>query len=100
MGIGLSYALLARSKGAKAVIVADISLTDDAKLAIKDHSVIEFVECDVTKWADLQNLIDVSMKKFGDVPDVFVASAGVFEPVRTRPNILQERAPLVALEKP
>ncbi|ETS87772.1 hypothetical protein PFICI_01600 [Pestalotiopsis fici W106-1] len=79
-GIGLSYALLAQSKGAKAVIVADITLTEDAKLAIKDHTAIEFVHCDVTKWPDLQNLINVSINKFGDVPDVFVASAGVFEP--------------------
>lgn len=85
-GIGLSYALLAQSKGAKAVILADVSLTNDAKLAIQDQAVIEFVECDVTKWSDLQNLIDVSIQRFSDVPDVFVMSAGVFEPVRIRPG--------------
>ncbi|RSL87749.1 hypothetical protein CEP52_015431 [Fusarium oligoseptatum] len=79
-GIGLSYGLLAEKQGAKAVLVADISLTDEAKLAIKDHTSFEFIQCDVTKWSDLQNLIDVSVDKFGDVPDVFVASAGVFEP--------------------
>ncbi|KAM5346073.1 hypothetical protein ACJ41O_009078 [Fusarium nematophilum] len=78
-GIGLSYALLAQQKGARAVLIADINLTGEAKLAT-DHASIEFIKCDVTKWSDLQNLIDVSLDRFGDVPDVFVASAGVFEP--------------------
>ncbi|KAF4331883.1 NAD(P)-binding Rossmann-fold containing protein [Fusarium beomiforme] len=79
-GIGLSYYILAARKGAKAISIASISLTDDANLAIKDQTVIEFVQCDVTKWSDLQNLIDVTIIKFGDVPDVYVAFAGVFEP--------------------
>ncbi|KAH6697418.1 hypothetical protein F5X68DRAFT_186337 [Plectosphaerella plurivora] len=79
-GIGLAYALLAQKKGARAVLISDLTLTDGAKIAVQNHAEIEFVECDVTKWQDLQNLIDVSLAKFGDVPDVFVASAGVFEP--------------------
>ncbi|RSL58715.1 hypothetical protein CEP54_007607 [Fusarium duplospermum] len=79
-GIGLSYARLAQRKGAKAVLIADVSLTEEARLAMTEHASIEFVQCDVTKWSDLQKLIDVSLDEFGDVPDVFVASAGVFEP--------------------
>ncbi|KAL6405127.1 hypothetical protein AUP68_11971 [Ilyonectria robusta] len=79
-GIGLSYALLARKNGARAVIIADLALTDEAKKVVEEDANITFIRCDVTKWSDLQNLIDVSLSTFGDVPDVFVASAGVFEP--------------------
>ena len=39
-----------------------------------------FVRCDVTRWSNLRNLIDQSVKIFDDVPDVYVPSAGVFEP--------------------
>ncbi|KAJ3547734.1 hypothetical protein NM208_g1357 [Fusarium decemcellulare] len=79
-GIGLSYVLLAREKGAKAVMIADIALTPAAEQAIKQDANIVFVHCDVTKWHDLENLIQESTRRFGDVPDVYVASAGVFEP--------------------
>lgn len=88
-GIGLSYALLAKSKGARAVLIADVSLTDEADYAIKNNALIEFIQCDVTKWGDLQNIIDVSSKRFGDFPDVYVASAGVFEPVRPHVKRIQ-----------
>lgn len=40
-----------------------------------------FVECDVTVWKDLQNLVTVSLREFEDVPDVYVAAAGLFETV-------------------
>ena len=40
-----------------------------------------FVKCDVTVWSDLQELTHVSEREFGDVPDVWVAGAGIFEPV-------------------
>ncbi|KAH7161081.1 hypothetical protein EDB81DRAFT_924426 [Dactylonectria macrodidyma] len=79
-GIGLAYALLARENGARAIMLADLALTDEAQRAVDESEAITFIRCDVTKWSDLQNLIDVSISTFGDVPDVFVASAGVFEP--------------------
>jgi len=48
---------------------------------LSGYANVVFEKCDVTKWADLANLIKVSKEKFGDVPDVYVANAGVFEPV-------------------
>ncbi|KAF7557156.1 hypothetical protein G7Z17_g939 [Cylindrodendrum hubeiense] len=57
-GIGLSYALLARKHGAKAVMIADLALTDEAQRAVDEDKNITFLRCDVTKWSDLQNLID------------------------------------------
>lgn len=80
-GIGLAYSLLARKKGARHVIIADLRLTEDARKAVEADENLSFQSCDVTKWKDLQNIIDTSLQKLGDVPDVYVASAGVFEPV-------------------
>lgn len=80
-----------RKKGAKAVSVASMSLADEFKLAAKDHASIEFTQCDVTKWSDLQNVIDVSVDKFGVVLEVFVLSAGVFERAGMLPTEVEER---------
>lgn len=81
-GINLSYAQLAVREGAK-VLVADLRLTADGEKFLKSQGSKStvFVKCDVTKRADLENLIVVSEKEFGDVPDVYVAGAGIFEPV-------------------
>ncbi|CAH0019783.1 unnamed protein product [Clonostachys rhizophaga] len=74
-GIGLSYAVLAVANGAKSVIIGDIALTDEAqKVAVRTANLT------FQHWADLQRLIDVCITKSGDVPDIYVASAGVFEP--------------------
>lgn len=81
LGIGLTYALLAREKGARKVIIADLRLTEHAKEAVRSDENIIFLPCNVTVWQDLQAIIDTSLAKLGDVPDVYVASAGVFEPV-------------------
>lgn len=80
-GIGLDYCLLARKKGASKVIIADLRLTEAAQRAVQSDPNLMFQACDVTKWKDLQDIIEVSLQRFGDVPDVYVASAGVFEPV-------------------
>ncbi|KAI9779422.1 MAG: hypothetical protein M1839_007387 [Geoglossum umbratile] len=79
-GINLSFVRLAQAKGAR-VIIADLRLTKEAEdfLAGAKETVI-FQHCDVVKRADLENLITVSQKHFGDVPDVYIAGAGVFEP--------------------
>ncbi|GAM40134.1 hypothetical protein TCE0_034r12244 [Talaromyces pinophilus] len=94
-GIGLCYVLLARAHKAKKVIIADISLSEKAQEVIgADNDVIYHQECDVTKWSDLQAIVDFSKSKFGAVPDVFVASAGVLEPPHS--NFWHEPEPLEA----
>jgi NAD(P)-dependent dehydrogenase (short-subunit alcohol dehydrogenase family) len=83
-GINLSFSRLAVQAGAK-VLIADLKLTADGEAFMKTQEAKQsaaFVKCDVTKRADLENLITVSEKEFGDVPDVYIAGAGVFEPVR------------------
>ncbi|KAI3401434.1 hypothetical protein diail_10868 [Diaporthe ilicicola] len=93
-GIGLAYCLLARQQGAKKVILADLRLTGAAQQAVQSDENIIFQECDVAKWKDLQNMIDVSMAKLGDVPDIYIASAGVFEPPYS--NFWEDPEPLDA----
>jgi len=81
-GINLSFAQLAVQAGAR-VIIADLKLTEDGDKFMKGEGAKSaiFAKCDVTKRADLENLIAVSEKEYGDVPDVYIAGAGVFEPV-------------------
>ncbi len=82
-GINLAFAQVAEKQGAK-IVIADIKLTDDAKVFLKNGEVkktVIFVTCDVTKRSDLEKLATESEKNFGDVPDVYIAGAGVFEPV-------------------
>lgn len=81
IGIGLAYVEAAVKAGAKAVIIADLRLTKEAKQVVTSTKEVTFQECDMTKWKDLQNLIDVSLKEYGDVPDIYAVAAGVFEPV-------------------
>ncbi|KAH6718662.1 hypothetical protein BKA61DRAFT_570723 [Leptodontidium sp. MPI-SDFR-AT-0119] len=80
-GIGLSFVKSVLDQGAR-VIIADLRLHSDAnKVGITVTTPnIYFQICDVTKWDQLENLIKISEKEFGDVPDIFVAAAGVFEP--------------------
>jgi NAD(P)-dependent dehydrogenase (short-subunit alcohol dehydrogenase family) len=83
-GINLAFSQLAVQAGAK-VLIADLKLTADGEAFMKTQEAKQsaaFVKCDVAKRADLENLITVSEKEFGDVPDVYIAGAGVFEPVR------------------
>ena len=65
------------------MIIADLRLTDDAEKFIQSTRTnqLVFVKTDVTKRADLENLITKSEEMFHDVPDVYIAGAGVFEPV-------------------
>jgi len=80
-GINLAFAKEAVKAGAR-VLVADLKLTQDGEEFMKGEGAkaAVFVKCDVTKRKDLENLIPTSEKEFGDVPDVYVAGAGVFEP--------------------
>ncbi|KAH7351467.1 hypothetical protein BKA66DRAFT_575561 [Pyrenochaeta sp. MPI-SDFR-AT-0127] len=75
-GIHLAFSKAAHAQGAK-VIIADLRLSEDA--GTFDENMV-FQQCDVSKWSDLQQLTRVALEHYGDVPDVFVAGAGVFEP--------------------
>ena len=65
------------------MIIADIRLTDEAEKFIQSVGADQLVfgKTDVAKRDDLENLIILSEKVFHDVPDVYIAGAGVFEPV-------------------
>lgn len=78
-GIGLSFTKLAHTSGAR-IVLGDLRLTPEASTFVQDNENIVFVKCDVSKRNDLENLIEVAKSKFGDVPDVYVAGAGVCEP--------------------
>ncbi|CAK7244581.1 MAG: hypothetical protein STHCBS139747_006125 [Sporothrix thermara] len=79
-GINLAFAKQAVTQGAR-VIMADIQMTDDAKaFAAANEKNALFVRTDVTKRAELENTVVQAEKAFGDVPDVYIAGAGVFEP--------------------
>jgi len=84
-GINLSFAQLAVQAGAR-VIIADLKLTREGEtfMSSQNSKTAVFVKTDVSKRADLENLITVSEKEFGDVPDVYIAGAGVFEPVSNK----------------
>ena len=82
-GINLAFAKSAEAQGAK-VILGDLRLTEDAQRFVaqaQSKDTVVFVRCDVTKRADLEGLVVQSEQKWGAVPDVYVAGAGVFEPV-------------------
>jgi NAD(P)-dependent dehydrogenase (short-subunit alcohol dehydrogenase family) len=83
VGIGFNFSEIAFSKG-NHVIIADLRLTPVAEEFVKKNEAtkrVVFVECDVTLWKDLQNLVTVSLREFEDVPDAYVAAAGLFETV-------------------
>jgi NAD(P)-dependent dehydrogenase (short-subunit alcohol dehydrogenase family) len=84
-GINLAFAKLAVQHGAR-VLIGDLKLTPEgeafiASQASSSRRAAIFAKCDVTKRADLENLVSVAEKEWGAVPDVYVAGAGVFEPV-------------------
>lgn len=79
-GINLSFVKLVLKAGAKAIIIADLQLTDEAQKLVDENKQIVFQRCDVTKRQDLERLVQTSIETFNDVPDVYIAGAGVFEP--------------------
>ena len=81
-GINLAFVKLAAQQGAR-VIIADLKLSKDAEdfITAQNSKNITFQKCDVTKRADLVNLVSTSLELYKDVPDVYIAGAGVFEPV-------------------
>ena len=71
----------AAAKGAR-IIIADLRLIPEAQQFVDSSDAVIFQRCDVRNWAELQALIQLSQDKWNDVPDVYVASAAIFEPVR------------------
>jgi NAD(P)-dependent dehydrogenase (short-subunit alcohol dehydrogenase family) len=80
-GIGLALARLCHSQGAR-VLIGDLKLTKEGETFTRSDSAgaIIFEKCDVSSWKSLHDLISASVTAFGDVPDVYVPCAGVFEP--------------------
>ena len=78
-GIGLAFVRLCASKGAK-VLIGDLKLTKEAEALVSSNNAVKFTKCDVTNWSDLKALIATSVKEFGQVPDIYVPCAGIFEP--------------------
>lgn len=78
----LTIVITAVEQGTR-VLIADLRLTSAAEVYISQagSSKVVFVKTDVSKRADLENLITVSEKEFGDVPDIYICGAAVFEPV-------------------
>ena len=63
------------------MLLADIQLTQEAKELVAREPNVIFQHCDVRRWADLSTAIKVAEQNWGDVPDVYVPGAGIFEPV-------------------
>lgn len=90
-GICLAFARLAAAQNNR-VIIVDIALTPEAATFIREANEtgksVHFLKCDVTNWADLENIVTFSEREFsGDVPDVYIGGAGVFEKARSLPQI-------------
>jgi len=79
-GICLGFVQQALAAGAK-ILIADLALTDAAQKLVDAEEDVVFQKTDVAQWDQLQRIIDVAKERFGEVPDVYVAGAGVFEPV-------------------
>ncbi|KAG9666321.1 hypothetical protein KCU99_g6859, partial [Aureobasidium melanogenum] len=79
-GIGLAIVQMAIEAGAR-VVVADLRLSEPLAATIgASNEQAKFVHTDFRKRADLETAIGFSLQIFGDVPDIYVANAGVFEP--------------------
>jgi len=80
-GINLAFVKLALHSGAK-VLIADLKLLPEAEDFIKHlDGKVAFTKCDVSVWEDLEKLPSEAENALGSVPDVWVAGAGIFEPV-------------------
>ncbi|KAI9727257.1 MAG: hypothetical protein M1828_006876 [Chrysothrix sp. TS-e1954] len=79
-GINFAFSRLAVENGARIVIV-DLKLTAEAEEFVSKHSSSAvFAKTDVTNWQQLKSAITTSLTQFGDVPDVYIAGAGIFDP--------------------
>ena len=80
-GICLAFVKQALDRGAKAIIIADLTLTPDAQTLLESsRDRVVFQETNVADWKQLKALFETSLQKFHDVPDVVCNGAGIFEP--------------------
>lgn len=79
-GISFEFVRLAHSREAK-VLIADIQLTREAEEFVATKKGVHFQHCDVRKRDSLQALVQTSKDIWNDVPDIYIAGAGIFEPV-------------------
>jgi NAD(P)-dependent dehydrogenase (short-subunit alcohol dehydrogenase family) len=81
LGIGLALAKQSYAAGAE-VMIGDLRLTPEAEewSASLPKNEFHFQKCSVDDWASLHALITSAVEHFGDVPDIYVPSAGVYEP--------------------
>lgn len=90
--MGLSFARLLHTKGAKAVVIGDIALTQPAQEFINEAQKLKetdekacgvyFTKCDVTNWDELEALLVFAESQCGgESPDLYVPSAGISEMV-------------------
>jgi hypothetical protein len=80
LGISFEFVRLAHAKKAK-ILIADLQLGEEARQLVESQKNVHFETCDVRRWKDLRGPIDISVRIWNDVPDVYIAGAGVFEPV-------------------
>ena len=73
-GIGRAICIAFRREGAR-VVVADL-LADEAKATAEQIGGISF-GCDVSKEADIQNLVEYTEQEYGLI-DLFCSNAGIF----------------------
>jgi len=78
-GIGFAFAHVCHQKGAR-VLIGDLKMVKEVEDYVSSKADIAFEHCDVSAWSSLKNLITTSVRRFGDVPDVYVPCAGIFEP--------------------
>ncbi|TPX10395.1 uncharacterized protein E0L32_008614 [Thyridium curvatum] len=81
-GINLEFAKLCQKHGCR-VIVADIRSTPELEDWLRDveraETKVVYQQTDVAEWDQLKSLIKTSERQFGEVPDIYVAGAGIFE---------------------
>jgi 3-hydroxybutyrate dehydrogenase len=91
-GINLAFVKLLVNAGCN-VLIADISLHPQAQEYLKtlpprqkasgsgsSTEVVSFQKTDVSDWSQLARAFDVCHERFGEVPDIVVPGAGVYEP--------------------
>jgi dihydroanticapsin dehydrogenase len=74
-GIGRATAEMIAAEGGR-LVIADINETAAGELVAKLNSAAHFVRCDVTREADIKNLVGEAARKLGGL-DVLVNNAGM-----------------------
>lgn len=78
-GIGFALARLFHERGAR-VVIGDLKLSNPEAEELVSKEGVVFQTCDVASWKSLHDLISASVEHFDAVPDIYVPSAGVYEP--------------------